>query len=168
MSQSALDRYVAALATGQGLHDEFIYSMTFDDYTAFPDPFPRTAFSVREVEARIERYPNPARSQKLFQWDIHGRLLTPAKAALQGIAVVMIHGGAVNEFEFIFTPDGPRSIPGSHKNRSDQRPCWRGAAHRFARNSGPRGLSSRTLQPEPVATDPRTKTGVHHWGNSRG
>src|SRR5262245_51814137 len=59
MSQSALDRYVAALATGQGLHDEFIYSMTFDDYTAFSDPFPRTAFSVREVEARIERYPNP-------------------------------------------------------------------------------------------------------------
>jgi len=109
MSQSALDRYVAALATGQGLHDEFIYSMTFDDYTAFPDPFPRTAFSVREVEARIERYPNPARSQKLFQWDIHGRLLTPAKASLQEIAVVMIHGGAVNEFEFIFTPDGPEA-----------------------------------------------------------
>jgi hypothetical protein len=106
MSQSPLDRYVAALAKGQGLHDEFIYSMSFDDYKAFPDPFPRTPFSVREVEARIDRYPNPAKSQKLFQWDIHGRLLSPAKASLQGIAVVMIHGGAVNEFEFIFTPDG--------------------------------------------------------------
>ena len=66
MSQSALDRYIAALATGQGLHDEFIYSMTFDDYTAFPDPFPRRAFSVREVEARIERYPNPANPRNYF------------------------------------------------------------------------------------------------------
>ena len=32
MSQGPLNRYVAALANGQGLHDEFIYSMTFDDY----------------------------------------------------------------------------------------------------------------------------------------
>jgi hypothetical protein len=89
------------------LHDEFIYSMSFDDYKAFPDPFPRTPFSVREVQARIERYPNPAKPRELFQWDIHGRLLLPAKVSMQGIAVVMIHGGAVNEFEFIFTPDGP-------------------------------------------------------------
>ena len=107
MSQSPLDRYVAALAKGEGLHDEFIYSMGFDDYKALPDPFPRTTFSVREVEARIERYPNPAKSQALFRWDIHGRLLTPAKVSLPGIGVVMIHGGAVNEFEFIFTPNGP-------------------------------------------------------------
>jgi hypothetical protein len=109
MSQTPLDRYVAALVNGQGLHDEFIYSMSFDDYRSLPDPFPRTPFSVREVEARIERYPNPANSQKLFQWDIHGRLLMPTKLSLQGIAVVMIHGGAVNEFEFIFTPDGPEA-----------------------------------------------------------
>jgi hypothetical protein len=109
MSPSPLDRYVSALAKGQGLHDEFIYSMSFDDYRVFPDPFPRTAFSVREVEACIERYPNPARSQKLFQWDIHGRLLIPATVSLPGIAVVMVHGGAVNEFEFIFTPDGPEA-----------------------------------------------------------
>jgi hypothetical protein len=107
MSQSPLDRYVAALATGEGLHDEFIYSMSFDDYRSFPDPFPRRPFSVREIEARIERYPNLAKPQEPFQWDIHGRLLIPAKSSLQGIAVVMIHGGAVNEFEFIFTPDGP-------------------------------------------------------------
>jgi hypothetical protein len=107
MSQSPLDRYVAALANGQGLRDEFIYFMSFDDYKAFPDPFSRRPFSVREVEARIERYPNPAKPGTLFQWDIHGRLLMPARASLERTAVVMIHGGAVNEFEFIFTPDGP-------------------------------------------------------------
>ncbi len=107
MSQDAANRYVAALTTGAGLHDEFIYSMTFDDYKNFPDPFPRRAFTVREVEARIERYPNPARPGELFQWDIHGRLLAPAETSIPGMAVVMIHGGAVNEYEFIFTPDGP-------------------------------------------------------------
>jgi hypothetical protein len=107
MSQSPLDRYVAALAKGQGLRDEFIYFMSLDDYKAFPDPFSRRPFSVREVEARIERYPNPAKPGTLFQWDIHGRLLMPARASLERTAVVMIHGGAVNEFEFIFTPDGP-------------------------------------------------------------
>jgi hypothetical protein len=107
MSQDASNRYVAALTTGTGLHDEFIYSMTFDDYKNFPDPCPRTTFSVQEVEARIERYPDPARPQELFQWDIHGRLFTPARESLDGVAVVMIHGGAANEYEFIFTPDGP-------------------------------------------------------------
>ena len=107
MSQDATSRYIAGLTTGAGLHDGFIYSMTFDDYKAFPDPFPRRAFTAREVEARIERYPNPAKPGELFQWDIHGRLLAPAQTSIPGIAVVMIHGGAVNEYEFIFTPDGP-------------------------------------------------------------
>jgi hypothetical protein len=107
MSQSPLDRYIAALAKGQGLRDEFIYYMSFDEYKVFPDPFPRTPFSTQEVQACIERYPNPAKSHTLFRWDIHGRLLTPANVSVPGIAVVMIHGGAVNEFEFIFTPDGP-------------------------------------------------------------
>ena len=107
VKQNSSNRYVAALTTGAGLHDGFIYSMTFDDYKAFPDPFPRRAFTVREVEARIERYPNPARPGELFQWDIHSRLLAPAQTSIPGMAVVMIHGGAVNEYEFIFTPDGP-------------------------------------------------------------
>src|SRR5262249_41053493 len=49
----------------------------------------------------------PAKPGKLFQWDIHGRLLAPAERSLPDVAVVMIHGGAVNEYEFIFTPDGP-------------------------------------------------------------
>jgi hypothetical protein len=102
-----MNRYVAALTRGEGLHDDFIYSMSFDEYKTFPDPFPRTTFAVNEVESRITRYPDPTRSGTLFEWDIHGRVFTPAKASIPGIAVVMIHGGAANEYEFIFTPDGP-------------------------------------------------------------
>jgi hypothetical protein len=107
MSQQAIDRYVAALTTGDGLHDHFIYSMSWEDYTNFPDPFARTVFTVEAVEARIGRYPNPAKPGELFQWDIHGRLFTPARKSITDMAVVMVHGGAANEYEFIFTPDGP-------------------------------------------------------------
>jgi hypothetical protein len=107
MSQEAMERYIAALTKGEGLHDDFIYSMTFDEYKTFPDPYPRTTFKVTETDTRISRYSNPEKPGELFEWDIHGRLFTPAKPAIPGIAVVMVHGGAVNEYEFIFTPDGP-------------------------------------------------------------
>jgi len=107
MSQEAIERYVAALTKGKGLHDDFIYSMTFDEYKTFPDPYPRTTFKVTETEARISRYSNPGKPGELFEWDIHGRLFTPPKPSIPGIAVVMVPGGAVNEYEFIFTPDGP-------------------------------------------------------------
>jgi pimeloyl-ACP methyl ester carboxylesterase len=107
MSQDAMNRFVAALRDGEGLRDEFIYYMSFDEYRNFPDPFPRTTFTVSEVQQTIHRYPNPAEPDRLFQWDIHGRLFLPRSATLSNMAVVMIHGGAANEYEFIFTPDGP-------------------------------------------------------------
>ena len=111
MSQQAIERYVAALTKGDGLHDDFIYSMSWEDYSNFPDPFARTVFTVEEVEARIGRYPNPAKPGELFQWDIHGRLFTPARNSITDMAAVMVHGGAANEYEFIFTPDGPEEYP---------------------------------------------------------
>jgi hypothetical protein len=111
MSQDAMNRLVAALKHGTGLRDEFIYYMTFDDYKMLPDPFTRTTFTVEEVQQTIRRYANPEKPGELFQWDIHGRLLTPAKASIGNIAVVMIHGGAANEYEFIFTPDRPEAYP---------------------------------------------------------
>lgn len=107
MSQSAMNRYVGALTKGEGLHDDFIYSMSFDDYKSFPDPFSRTTFAVEEVETHIDRYVDPSAPGKLFRWDIHGRLFKPARISLERTAVVMIHGGAANEYEFTFTPDGP-------------------------------------------------------------
>jgi hypothetical protein len=111
MSQDAMDRLVAALKHGVGLRDEFIYYMTFDDYKELPDPFARRAFTVDEVQETIHRYADPERAGKLFAWDIHGRLFTPAKNSIPNTAVVMIHGGAANEYEFIFTPDGPEEYP---------------------------------------------------------
>ncbi len=107
MSQSAAEKIVAALKTGAGLKDDFIYYMSFADYQTFPDPFPRTTFEVKEVQERVDRYRNPQKPGELFRWDIHGRLFTPRKLSLENTAVVMIHGGAANEYEFIFTPDGP-------------------------------------------------------------
>lgn len=111
MTQEATNRFIDALKTGAGLKDEFIYYMSFSDYQMFPDPFPRTKFTVREVQENIRRYPNPQNPSELFQWDIHGRLFTPAEISLPNTAVVMIHGGAANEYEFIFTPDGPQDYP---------------------------------------------------------
>jgi hypothetical protein len=109
MTQQALTRYSAALTTGEGLHDRFIYSMSWEDYIRFPDPFERVPFRVEEVETRIDRYKNPARPGESFQWDIHGRLFTPVRNSINDMAIVMIHGGAANEYEFIFTPDGPEN-----------------------------------------------------------
>jgi len=111
MTQQAMNNLVIALKQDAGLKDDFIYYLPFEDYKNLPDPFSRTTFTVKEVEERIRRYPNPETSGELFEWDIHGRLLTPAKVSLPDMAVVMIHGGAANEYEFIFTPDGPEQYP---------------------------------------------------------
>jgi len=110
-AMDAMNKLVAALKTGAGLKDDFIYYMPFDDYRNFPDPFPRTAVNVTEVQETIERYANPEKPGELFHWDIHGRLFTPAKVSIPNTAVVMIHGGAANEYEFIFTPDGAEEYP---------------------------------------------------------
>ena len=69
MSREAMDamnKVVAALKTGAGLQDDFIYYMSFDDYKVFPDPFPRTPVIVREVQETIRRYPNPEKPGELF------------------------------------------------------------------------------------------------------
>ncbi len=110
MSNQAMTRFVDGVCRGKGLRDDFIYYMDFEDYKSFPDPFPRNTFTVREIQETIFRYPNPEKPGKLFRWDIHGRLLTPAKASIPGVAVVIIHGGAANECEFLFTPDGPEEF----------------------------------------------------------
>ncbi len=111
MNEEPMNRLVNALKQRDSLQDDFIYYMPFEDYKNLPDPFPRTTFSIREVQERISRYPDPEKPGKLFEWDIHGRLFTPARVSIGDMAVVMIHGGAANEYEFIFTPDGPEEYP---------------------------------------------------------
>src|SRR3990172_3522308 len=101
------ERLLSALLHRDGLQNDFIYYLPWEDYTSFPDPLPRTRFEVKEVQESIRRYSNPEKPDELFRWDIDGRLLLPEKEAQAGVAVVMIHGGAANEYEFLFTPDGP-------------------------------------------------------------
>jgi hypothetical protein len=66
MSQAAMSNLIAALKTGAGLKDEFIYYMPFDDYKTFPDPFPRTAVAIKEVQESIRRYANPENPASYF------------------------------------------------------------------------------------------------------
>jgi hypothetical protein len=110
MSDHPATKMIAALNRSDGLRDDFIYYSSFEDYAAFAEPFPRACFAVREVQESILRYPNPDKPGELFRWDIHGRLLTPDKTTLANTAIVMIHGGAANEYEFLFTPDGPEEF----------------------------------------------------------
>ena len=119
-----MNKTIRGAQRGHGPKDEFIYYMSFDDYKTLPDPYPRTQVSVREVQESIRRYPDPDKPGALFQWDIHGRLFTPAKIAIPDTAVVMIHGGAANEYEFIFTPDGPEEYPTSKPIRRKR--AWGG------------------------------------------
>ena len=111
MNEEPMSKLVNALKQRDGLQDDFIYYMAFEDYKNLSDPFPRTTFSMKEVQERIIRYSDPEKPGKLFEWDIHGRLFTPARVSIGDMAVVMIHGGAANEYEFIFTPDGPETYP---------------------------------------------------------
>lgn len=111
MNEEPMSKLVNALKQRDGLQDDFIYYMAFEDYKNLSDPFPRTTFSMKEVQERIIRYSDPEKPGKLFEWDIHGRLFTPARVSIGDMAVVMIHGGAANEYEFIFTPDGPEAYP---------------------------------------------------------
>ena len=111
MNEEPMSKLVNALKQRDGLQDDFIYYMAFEDYKNLSDPFPRTTFSMKEVQERITRYSDPEKPGKLFDWDIHGRLFTPARVSIGDMAVVMIHGGAANEYEFIFTPDGPEAYP---------------------------------------------------------
>jgi pimeloyl-ACP methyl ester carboxylesterase len=111
MNEEPMSKLVNALKQRDGLQDDFIYYMPFEDYKNLSDPFPRTTFSMKEVQERITRYSDPEKPGKLFEWDIHGRLFTPARVSIGDMAVVMIHGGAANEYEFIFTPDGPETYP---------------------------------------------------------
>ena len=53
----AMNKVVAALKTGAGLKDDFIYYMSFDDYKSFPDPFPRTSVNVKEVQQTVDDMP---------------------------------------------------------------------------------------------------------------
>ena len=57
MAQENMTRLVAALKTGAGLKDDFIYYMPFDDYKTLPDPFPRTRLASRKFKKAFAAIP---------------------------------------------------------------------------------------------------------------
>ena len=129
----------------------------------FPIRFHVRPLLCARSKKRIRRYPNPEKPGELFQWDIHGRLFTPAKVSIPDTAVVMIHGGAANEYEFIFTPDGPRRhIPILSQSRSQESARRRRAAYcvlgiPVLAISLPGHYSRQTL-----GADPCTAAGIYH------
>jgi hypothetical protein len=104
------DELFSTLRSGESLEAGLVQHLDWETYTTYPEPFPRRRFQTSEVERSIWRYPNPERPPEFFQWDIHGRLLLPDTESVPGSAIVMIHGGAANEYEFLFTPDGPEAL----------------------------------------------------------
>lgn len=110
MTKDVVQKFLNAVNNDQGLTDGFVYEPSFEDYLAFPDPYARTRYSVKEVKTTISRYPNPEQPGEIFRWDIHGRLLTPDVPSHPLTTLVIVHGGAANEYEFLFTPDGPEQF----------------------------------------------------------
>ena len=137
MSQETMNRLVKALKQGTGLKDDFIYYMPFEDYKNLPDPF-------REPHSPSRKF---KKGSPLSQSRKAGRIISTGiftagcsrrqRISIPDMAVVMIHGGAANEYEFIFTPDGPEEYPDLTKPIPPKRasawrsislrsvfPCW--------------------------------------------
>lgn len=64
---------------------------------AIEAPFPNIGYSVREVMTRYQR--------NGYNWDIHGTLYIPEIEVFPGKAIIMVHGGGVNETVFDRIPD---------------------------------------------------------------
>ncbi|MHA2405475.1 MAG: alpha/beta fold hydrolase [Candidatus Hermodarchaeia archaeon] len=76
--------------------DALMWQPSWDQYLHIDPPFPQTSFDVQEVSARYHR--------NGYDWDIHGKLYTPNREVVSNTAIVMVHGGSVNESTFDRVP----------------------------------------------------------------
>ncbi|MFH0748783.1 MAG: alpha/beta hydrolase [Candidatus Bathyarchaeota archaeon] len=90
---SIIERFLSFLK-----RNDLLLELTWDELMSINAPFPETKYSIREVIARYSR--------NGYDWDIHGTLYFPEKEAISGNAIVMVHGGGVNELTFNRTPHG--------------------------------------------------------------
>jgi pimeloyl-ACP methyl ester carboxylesterase len=72
--------------------NELMWKPSWDEYLQIEPPFPTTSYSIQEVTARYRR--------NGYNWDIHGKLYTPEQEAMPDTAILMVHGGSVNESTF--------------------------------------------------------------------
>ncbi len=101
MAASTGDRPNAAVASilaRLAQKEWFVGHLDWETFMAVDAPYPGTGFFRRELTARYSR--------NGYDWDIHGSLYTPFRNILPGHAFVLIHGGGVNELDFLVTPDG--------------------------------------------------------------
>ncbi|MDH3241657.1 MAG: hypothetical protein OEO83_13445 [Alphaproteobacteria bacterium] len=92
-SNAAVTRYLEDLGTGEPL-----VQLDWEQWLGIGAPYPKVDFTVQEVTARFSR--------NGYDWDIHGRLYTPAKEVDPTRAFVVCHGGAGSERIMDETPDG--------------------------------------------------------------
>ena len=78
--------------------DELLVKLDWDQWLDIEGPYPKVDFTVEEVTARFSR--------NGYDWDIHGRLYTPATEVDSSTAIVVCHGGAGSERIMDETPDG--------------------------------------------------------------
>ena len=81
--------------------EDLMLKLSWDEYLKIEPPFPKTQYSVQEVTSRYSR--------NGYEWDIHGKLYTPEKEVIPKNAIIMVHGGAVNESTF---DKAPKNRPG--------------------------------------------------------
>lgn len=78
--------------------DELLVKLDWDQWLDIEGPYPKVDFTVEEVTARFSR--------NGYDWDIHGRLYTPAAEVDSTKAIVVCHGGGGSERIMDETPDG--------------------------------------------------------------
>ncbi len=77
---------------------ELLLELPWEDYMKVDAPYHETKYSTQEVTARYSR--------NGYDWDIHGTLYIPEREILQDKAILMVHGGGVNELTFDRAPGG--------------------------------------------------------------
>jgi hypothetical protein len=92
-ANAAVARYLEGLGGPESL-----VRLDWEQWLSIDAPYPKTDFTVEEVTARFGRNGH--------DWDIHGRLYTPAREVDPSRAFIVCHGGAGSERIMDETPDG--------------------------------------------------------------
>jgi pimeloyl-ACP methyl ester carboxylesterase len=78
--------------------NDLLLKLSWDEYMMVGVPFPKSKYSIQDVAIRYSR--------NSYDWDIHGTLYTPEKETIPGKAILLVHGGGVNESTFNKAPHG--------------------------------------------------------------
>ncbi|MCZ6885313.1 MAG: hypothetical protein O7E53_02985, partial [Alphaproteobacteria bacterium] len=94
---AAVSAYLGGLS-----EDETLIRLDWDQWLDIGPPHEAVPFAIREVTARYAR--------NGYDWDIHGRVYTPAREVDENLCFLMMPGGFGNEYNLDITPDGRPGI----------------------------------------------------------